>query len=87
MTALDRHPDLGTGNAGAVAYVSAQQAELVATTRRYLLELFSMLEKVNEERADELRTTEGDFRMYFEREFRGSEALKAFLDMVADESY
>jgi hypothetical protein len=87
MTALDRHPDLGTKNAGAVAYVSAQQAELLATTRRYLLELFSMLEKVDEERADELRTMEGDFRMYFEREFMGSEALKAFLDMVADESY
>jgi hypothetical protein len=51
---LDAHPDLGSANAR--QYVATQQKEVLEKTFRYVLELFSMLKKVDKTQAHGLRT-------------------------------
>jgi hypothetical protein len=81
------YPNLGSGNETAKHYVNTRQRELMRKTSRYLLELFGMLEKVDQKRADELRTHASDFRKYLEADFDGSGEFIAFLDRISAGDY
>jgi hypothetical protein len=84
-TRLDTYPDLST--ATAVQYVSVQQKELVQKCFRFVLELLSMLEKVDEKQANGLLTTGSDFRKYCDAEYKDGVEYHAFLDRIAHDSY
>ncbi|KAF1936348.1 hypothetical protein EJ02DRAFT_480719 [Clathrospora elynae] len=82
---LDTHPLLT--EAGAVAYVARQQADLTTKTRRYLLEMIVMAERVDREMAVKVRSREGDFQKYLTADFSGYLELKFFLDRVTGEGW
>jgi hypothetical protein len=64
---LDAHPDLGSANAR--QYVATQQKEVLEKTFRYVLELFSMLKKVDKTQAHGLRTMASYFEKCCEADF------------------